>query len=195
VETMKELRIFWIHILQEWGYEVWPADSGLQAMGMIEKDTYHLVVLDLWMPEMEGMDLLRQIRKLRSRLPVMLFSTRPGMKGLVEALRHEACDYITGCEPMEGIFYRIENLISRFKLELTLHEIINRISDVSHCISQPLSAIQIQCDILLSENGESLPYKSDIEHIGSCVKRISDIVSNMRSMTKSLSIRSPAGHG
>ena len=59
-------------ILTEHGYSVSIADSGLEALKLLETHTYQLILLDLKMPGMSGIETLREIRKKNTRVPVYI---------------------------------------------------------------------------------------------------------------------------
>jgi len=90
VDDEKELVELWTEILREHGYRVTGFTSSRDALEafLSAPDGYHLVVTDLTMPEMDGFQLCREIRRLRPRLPVLLctgFGERASRKGLREA--------------------------------------------------------------------------------------------------------------
>jgi len=90
VDDEKELVELWTEILREHGYRVTGFTSSRDALEafLAAPDDYHLVVTDLTMPEMDGFQLCREIRRLRPRLPVLLctgFGERASRKGLREA--------------------------------------------------------------------------------------------------------------
>ncbi len=63
------------------GYHVTEAEDGLQALAILEKRTFDLLVLDLVMPEVDGATLLRQIRKhpLHRKMQVIIMTANPHM--------------------------------------------------------------------------------------------------------------------
>lgn len=63
------------------GYSVTEAEDGLQALALLEKRTFDLLVLDLVMPEMDGATLLRQIRKhpVHRKMQVVVMTANPHM--------------------------------------------------------------------------------------------------------------------
>ncbi len=76
VEDFDQLRNLSVRLLTDSGYRVIEARNGVEALACFESHQadIHLLVTDLRMPEMNGLDLVAQIRQRRSRLPVLLLS-------------------------------------------------------------------------------------------------------------------------
>jgi len=66
------IRLLYSEELKEEGYEVYMASNGREALEMVEKIPLDLVILDIKMPEMDGIEALRQIKQKRPDLPVIL---------------------------------------------------------------------------------------------------------------------------
>jgi diguanylate cyclase (GGDEF)-like protein/PAS domain S-box-containing protein len=83
--------------LQQRGYHVTMAASGPEALAVIASAACDLVLLDVEMPEMSGLEVLATIRQTRTRteLPVIMVTARTAGEDVVEALTHGANDYVT----------------------------------------------------------------------------------------------------
>jgi DNA-binding NtrC family response regulator len=77
------------------GYSVEVAQNGVEAIEKIEKDVFDLVLTDLKMPEMDGLELLRTIKGTRPEVLVILMTAYGTIETAVEAMRIGANDYIT----------------------------------------------------------------------------------------------------
>ena len=66
------IRLLYSEELKEEGYEVYTATNGREALDIIEKVPLDLVILDIKMPEMDGIEALRQIKEKKPDLPVVL---------------------------------------------------------------------------------------------------------------------------
>ena len=66
------IRLLYSEELKEEGYEVFTASNGLEALEIVEKEPLDLVILDIKMPEMDGIEALRQIKEKKPNLPVLL---------------------------------------------------------------------------------------------------------------------------
>ena len=66
------IRLLYSEELKEEGYEVFTASNGREALEIVEKEPLDLVILDIKMPEMDGIEALRQIKEKKPNLPVLL---------------------------------------------------------------------------------------------------------------------------
>jgi len=71
------------------------AKNGLDALGKIRKSEYDLVLLDIKMPGKSGLDVLKEIKQHRPKLPVMIFSMHPEDQFAIRAMRAGASGYLT----------------------------------------------------------------------------------------------------
>jgi DNA-binding NtrC family response regulator len=77
------------------GYDVEAAQNGLEAIEKMERDVFDLVLTDLKMPEMDGLDLLKTIKGTRPETMVILMTAYGSIETAVEAMKMGANDYIT----------------------------------------------------------------------------------------------------
>jgi two-component system response regulator (stage 0 sporulation protein F) len=63
--------------IESWGYEVFKAPSGREALEILKNNNPDIVILDYLMPEMDGIATLREIRKINTKIPVIMFTAHP----------------------------------------------------------------------------------------------------------------------
>ena len=80
---------------QRGGFLVQVAQNGVEAVEKIEKDVFDLVLTDLMMPEMDGLELLKIVKGTRPEVMVILMTAYGSIETAVEAMRMGANDYIT----------------------------------------------------------------------------------------------------
>ena len=78
VEDDQGLRLLYEEELEEEGYEVSTANNGKEAIGKLEKERPDLVVLDIVMPKMDGMEALGRIMGKHRSIPIILHTSHPG---------------------------------------------------------------------------------------------------------------------
>lgn len=81
--------------LEEEGHHVTHVDNGGDGEEHILSARYDLVVLDLMVPKVDGIEVLRRVRKARSRTPILVLSARNEMTEVIRALDLGADDYLT----------------------------------------------------------------------------------------------------
>ena len=112
IEDEKSIARFISTILTANGYEAMRAASGAEAMSMISSHCPDLVILDLGLPDMDGLDILRQLRSW-STLPVVVVSARSHEQDKVSALDLGADDYLTKPFHLDELAARIRSLTLR----------------------------------------------------------------------------------
>lgn len=111
------------------GYHIIDAPNAKAALELMA-DEPDLVILDLGLPDMQGFELLRQIRQLREDLPIVVLSSRGDEVAKVEALDLGADDYVTKPFGMEELLARIRAAL-RHQLQVQGERPIFKLGDLS----------------------------------------------------------------
>jgi two-component system NtrC family response regulator len=77
------------------GYEIITADNGRDALRLVRESDLDLVITDIKMPGMSGMELLEECKKVKPELPVIMMTAFGTIETAVEAMKNQAYDYIT----------------------------------------------------------------------------------------------------
>jgi two-component system, OmpR family, KDP operon response regulator KdpE len=77
------------------GFEVLEAENAEQALAQIASAKPDIAILDLGLPDLDGLDIIREVRGGGSKMPIIVLSSRAGERGKVEALDLGADDYVT----------------------------------------------------------------------------------------------------
>jgi two-component system KDP operon response regulator KdpE len=115
--------------LETQGYQTMDASNAKAALELMS-DKPDLVILDLGLPDMEGLELLRQIRALKEDLPVVVLSSRGDEAAKVAALDQGADDYVTKPFGMEELLARIRAAL-RHQLQVQGERPVFKIGDLS----------------------------------------------------------------
>jgi two-component system, OmpR family, KDP operon response regulator KdpE len=111
------------------GYEVLDAPNGKTALELLARKP-DLVILDLGLPDIDGLELLRRIRHLQSSLPIVVLSSRGDEAGKVAALDLGADDYVTKPFGMDELLARMRAAL-RHQLQVGGEQPIFRVGDLS----------------------------------------------------------------
>ncbi len=109
------LRITIADALRKEGWEVDVAEDGVKALAMFEQNLHELVLSDLLMPHMDGLELLRRVKALRPDTTVVIITAHGTIETAVEAMQLGATDFITKPFSMMQLLLRLNNVCS-FKL-------------------------------------------------------------------------------
>ena len=98
------------------GYAVTIADSGKQALKICEKKAFDAVLLDVRMPEMDGLETLRHLMDQNSEQVVIMLTAHGSITNAVEAGQIGACNYLEKPSTPEAVDIRIQNSLERHNL-------------------------------------------------------------------------------
>jgi two-component system, OmpR family, response regulator len=95
------------------GMEVKTTSSALKALDVLEKESFDVIILDLMMPEMDGLEALKRIKKNRPELQVILLTGHGSIEKGVEAMRLGAMDFVEKPADLETLSAKIEKARAR----------------------------------------------------------------------------------
>jgi DNA-binding NtrC family response regulator len=117
-------------LLAKEGYDVTTCTDPTKVLELVKAADYHLVVLDMMMPQMSGTEVLAQIRKHDSDLAVVVATAYPTVETAVASLKAQASDYVKKPFEPEAFIGAIRNALSKKGLsqdpEADLHRAIGR---------------------------------------------------------------------
>lgn len=100
-----------LRILTAEGYEVDTVSNGCAALQRLDEKKYKLLVTDLKMPGMSGLEVLREIRSCQPELPVVLITGYAAIDNAVEAMKNGATDYLSKPFSNDEIVNKVKNAI------------------------------------------------------------------------------------
>lgn len=148
-------------LLQASGYGVTTLQDPTQAVSLIRKDEFHVLIIDLMMPKMDGIELIQNIRKVDSDIAIIVFTGYPSLDTAVEALKLSVSDYIK--KPFEPDEFRqkVAEILKRKGLSLSPEEELHR------AIGQNIRRIRKERELTLKQlsrrTGLSVSLLSQIE--------------------------------
>ncbi len=98
---------------QDQGWDIAVAESGEQALEILQEKKIDVLLTDLRMPAMDGMALTGQVRKNFPCLPVVIMTGYPSVESAVSALRNKVADYITKPFNVNELYKRVESHLPR----------------------------------------------------------------------------------
>jgi DNA-binding response OmpR family regulator len=120
------LRQTMARILQRAGFEATTAASGKESLSLLNEHAFDLVYLDIRMPDMSGLEVLKAIHAQFPELPVILFTAQPDLHSAVEALRRGAIDYLMKPLKPDTVIERTRNILNEQNKKKRRREILQQ---------------------------------------------------------------------
>jgi two-component system response regulator HydG len=139
VDDEESHRIMLRAVLRDEGYEVDEAADGVEAVRAVEREPFDLVLLDIRMATMNGIEALTEIRKISPLIPVLIMTAYASVKTAVMALKAGAFDYLTKPLDVEELKILVEKALELYHLReenLALKERLGDRFDFSKIIGQ-----------------------------------------------------------
>ncbi len=114
-------------LLEKDGYQVKTLNDPTLAEDEVRAGGYHLIILDLMMPKMDGIEVLKRIRKIDSDIAVVMFTGYPNLETAVASMKLDAVDYIK--KPFNADEFRevIDRVMRKKGLARTPEEQLHRV--------------------------------------------------------------------
>lgn len=91
------------------GWDISIAENGEKALEVMESKNIDLVLSDVKMPEMDGLDLSRKLRESYPKIPVVLMTGYPSVDSVIDALRNKVVDYIVKPFNINQLYKTVES--------------------------------------------------------------------------------------
>jgi DNA-binding NtrC family response regulator len=137
VDDERSILVLLKEALGQWGYQVTTTASAAEALGILKSELFDALITDIRMPDMSGLELLREVKKQDESIEVVMMTGYPTIASAVQALKEGAYDYLSKplildelrhlmSRMMERKFLRgeIHTLRARLGEELTVNELI-----------------------------------------------------------------------
>lgn len=118
IEDEAAIRRVLVKILKEENeaFELFEADNGASGFEMIQQEDYDLVLCDIKMPKMDGVELLSAVQKIKPEIPMVMISGHGDIETAVQTMRLGAFDYISKPPDLNRLLNTVRNALDRKKL-------------------------------------------------------------------------------
>lgn len=97
-------------------YEVFEAGDGAEALDLIKQEEYDLILCDIKMPKMDGVELLEQVKQLKPEIPFVMLSGHGDMETAIQTMRLGAYDYISKPPDLNRLLNTVRNALDKKQL-------------------------------------------------------------------------------
>lgn len=129
VDGEEAIRSFLVEALTHWGYQAAQAARGVEALEILKDQLFDVALLDIRMPEMDGIELLRQIKRYDPSVEVIMMTGYPTVTTAVEALKEGAYDYLTKPLILDEIRHLMSHVIERRFLRQEVGSLRSRLGE------------------------------------------------------------------
>jgi DNA-binding NtrC family response regulator len=120
VDDDEQIRKLLVEYFRNLGYEVRFATNGAEALGKLSQNDIDCIISDLIMPDMDGLELLKQVRAQDSKIPFLLVTGYPTIETAIEVMKQGAYDYIAKPLQLEDVRIKVERALHTKKLERSI---------------------------------------------------------------------------
>ncbi len=121
-------------LLERRGYQVQTTTDPHEGIQMVSQEAFHIALIDLKMPEVDGIEVTRQIRKLDQRIACIMMTAFPDIATATAAMRAGSRDYVTKPFHQEELFEAVDRTCRAMGLVYTDETELNRL--IGHRIRQ-----------------------------------------------------------
>lgn len=135
VDDEESVRRYLATLLSSEGYEVSCAEGGLEAISMIKQMAPSAVILDVMMPQVDGLETLRRIREMDESIPIIMLSAVGQTATIVKAMKMGASDYLTKPFEDEELGITLEKAFEKLTLVQEVEDLREQLNQTSDFIS------------------------------------------------------------
>ncbi|MGE5322373.1 MAG: sigma-54-dependent transcriptional regulator [Actinomycetota bacterium] len=160
VDDEREIRESLRGILEDEGYKVLLAESGEACLDLLKKRACEVVLLDIWLPGMDGLDTLERIRQLEDPPEVIMISGHGTIETAVKATKLGAFDFLEKPLSLERTLIVLKNALDAHRLRRENAEFKRQLQARSVIAGEsiPMKALRQQISVMAPTNGRVLIY-------------------------------------
>lgn len=116
-------------IARSWGYRVSTADDGSTAVAMVKEQPFDMILMDVRMAEMDGIEALRQIKSYNPAIPILIMTAYSSVASAVDAIKAGAYDYLTKPLDFETLRLTMERAMEHTHLKFENRQLKEKLRD------------------------------------------------------------------
>jgi len=134
-------------ILEDEGFQVKTAESGEEGLRLMDKQNFDLLLLDIWLPEMGGLDVLHKVKSMDDNPQVIMITGHGTVETAVRAVKMGAFDFLEKPLTLEKVILTVRNALKQYKLEEENLQLRERFRERYHLVGQSRAMQKLRDDI------------------------------------------------
>ena len=157
VDDQSDMRWLLSRLLREQGFEVDTANDGVQVLSRVQQEAPQVILLDLKMPQLDGLQALAQLKELVPEVPVIVITAYGDVPSAVQAMKLGAYDFLTKPFDNDELLYTVKRAVERRELVGQVESLKNQLTHQSALrevmgTSAPMQAIFAQIQQVAESN-------------------------------------------
>jgi len=150
-------------ILEDEGYSIKTVVTGEDALKLLKGQNFDLILLDIWLPQMNGIEILEKIKKMDENPQVVMISGHGSVETAVQAIKLGAYDFLEKPLSLEKVILTVKNALMQKKLEEENIQLRESIHLKRHLIgkSDPVQKLRDEIEKAAPTNAPVLIYGED----------------------------------
>jgi two-component system, NtrC family, nitrogen regulation response regulator NtrX len=142
-------------ILQDEGYRTSGAETAADALDQLRRQPFDLVLLDVWLPDRDGLDLLAELHELQPELPVIVISGHANVDSAVKAIRLGAYDFLEKPLSLSRVVLTVQNALERLRLARELAELAGHLDRGEPLVGSSPSMQRLKAELKVAAASDS----------------------------------------
>jgi len=147
-------------ILEDENFTVKTADTGEKGLDILRGENFDLVLLDIWLPKLKGIEVLEKIKKIEENTQVIMITGHGSVEAAVKATKLGAFDFLEKPLSLEKVIVTVKNALKHRKLQEENIQLKERMRAKYHLVGKSSAIQKLRSDILVSapSNGRIMIY-------------------------------------
>jgi two-component system nitrogen regulation response regulator NtrX len=150
VDDEPGVRVALTGVLRDEGYDVEAVESGEACLERLTQRTYDVVVLDIWLPGMDGLDTLARMRERNIEAQVVVISGHGSVESAVRAIKMGAFDFVEKPLSLEKTVFVVRNALRQRRLEAENRALRARVNVHDTLVGESLAMVELREQIAMA---------------------------------------------
>lgn len=154
VEDEENVRNLYTTVLGEEGHKVFTASNGTEAIEKVEKEVFDLLILDLKMPDIHGIEILKRIKKKLEGVSVIIVTAYPSLESSIEAIKLGIYDYIIKPFGTKQLKLVLKRAVEKIKLIREKERLLRKLEERNKRLEENVDTLEDMANAAVAREKE-----------------------------------------